>query len=165
MSKKNKNKGGKGDDGRRVIATNRRARHDYHIERTVEAGLVLKGTEVKSLREGKASLVDSYAAPEGGEMWVTNVHIPPYDHGNRYNVETKRARKLLLHRSEIDKLAGIVSQTGYTLIPLQMYFDRKNRVKIEIGVCRGKRDYDKRQAIRERDVKREQDREVREYFR
>ena len=152
-------------DGTRVIATNRKARHDYHIERTLEAGLELRGTEVKALREGKASLVDSYAAPLNTEMWVYNIHIPPYESGNRFNVDTKRMRKLLLHRAEINKLVGIVSQKGYTLIPLRLYFNAANRVKLELGVCRGKHSYDKRQAIKERDVKREMDREARQYHR
>jgi len=147
--------------GPRVIATNRRARHDYFVERTIEAGIELRGTEVKSLRSGKASLVDSFAAPEGAELFVQNVHIPPYLQGNRYNVESKRSRKLLLHRSEIDKLIGAVSQKGYTLIPLRFYFNDKNLAKIELGLCRGKKAYDKRQAIKEKDLRREADREMR----
>ncbi len=152
-------------DGTRIIATNRKARHDYHIEKTLEAGLELRGTEVKALRDGKASLVDSYAAPVNNEMWVSNIHIPPYDSGNRFNVDSKRMRKLLLHRAEILKMINIVSQKGYTLVPLRLYFNDRNRVKLELAICRGKHSYDKRQAIKERDVKREMDREAREFHR
>lgn len=159
--KKDENESARG----RVIATNRRARHDYFVERSYEAGLVLKGTEVKSLRGGKASLIDAFAAPIGRDLWVQGIHIPHYEQGNRYNVENKRPRKLLLHRAEIDKLIGLASQTGYTLVPLRLYFDENNRAKVEIGVCRGKRDHDKRHAIKERDQKRDTDREMREFKR
>lgn len=162
MAARKKKDEGKDEKGRRIIATNRRARHDYHIERAYEAGIELRGTEVKSLRGGKASLVESFAVPENGELWVHNVHIPPYLQGNRYNVESKRPRKLLLHRREIDKLIGVCGQTGYTLIPLKLYFNERNRAKVEIGVCRGKRSYDKRQTIKERDQRRDMDREMRD---
>jgi SsrA-binding protein len=157
-----KEKTSKTDEGIRIIATNRRARHDYHIEREIEAGIALHGTEVKSLRAGQASLVDSFIAPEGTELWMYNVHIPPYEQGNRWNVDSKRPRKLLLHRAEINKLIGLSSQTGYTLIPLRLYFNNRNKAKLELAVCRGKRAYDKRQAIKERDIARETDREMRE---
>ena len=159
MAQKNKKKD---DDGTRVIATNRRARHDYFVERSLETGIELRGTEVKSLREGKASLVDSYAAANNGEIWVHDIHSPPYTQGNRWNVDTKRPRKLLLHRAEITKLIGIISQSGYTLIPLRFYFNDRNRAKIELGICRGKRAYDKRQAIKERDERRDQQRDFRD---
>ncbi len=164
MAKKNK-KNTKDESGNRLIATNRKARHEYHIERVYEAGVALRGTEVKSLRQGHASLVDSYASPEGGEIWVHDMHIPPYEQGNRFNVDSKRMRKLLLHRSEINKIIGTVSQTGYTLIPLRLYFNARNRVKLELGVCRGKKAYDKRQTIKERDLDRDRDREIRDYRR
>ncbi|MCX7045091.1 MAG: SsrA-binding protein SmpB [Candidatus Sumerlaeota bacterium] len=148
-------------DGR-VIATNRRAWHDYFVERSIEVGIELRGTEVKSLREGKASLVDSFAVADKGEIWVHDIHIPPYTQGNRWNVDAKRPRRLLLHRAEINKLIGAASQSGYTLIPLRFYFNDRNRAKIELGLCRGKRAYDKRQAIKERDERREQQREMRD---
>jgi len=146
----------------RTIASNRRARHEYFIEKTFEAGIELRGTEVKSLRNGNASLVDSYAATAGRDLIVHNVHIPPYEQGNRYNVDTKRPRRLLMHRAEIAKLAGRISQPGYTLIPLRLYFNERNRAKLELGLCRGKRAYDKREAIKQRDLRREADREMRE---
>jgi len=151
------------ETGIKRVAENRKARHDYFIDDTFEAGIALVGTEVKSLRVGQASLVDSYAAPEGSQLWMYNVHIPPYVQGNRYNVDAKRARKLLLHRAEINRLIGAASQKGYTLIPLRLYFSKGNRAKVEIGVCRGKRSYDKRQAIKERDLDREQQREMRSF--
>jgi SsrA-binding protein len=165
MARSRESKNAQAKDDIRVVASNRRARHDYHIERVIEAGLALHGTEVKSLREGKASLVDSYAAAEGTELWLQGVHIPPYVQGNRYNVAAVRPRKLLLHRAEIDKLLGLASQKGYTLVPLRLYFNARNRIKVEIAVCRGKHAYDKRQAIKERDIAREQHREMREYRR
>lgn len=141
----------------RVVATNRKARHEYHIEDTWEAGIVLRGTEVKSLRHGGASVADSYAEPEGGEIWLNNLHIQPYEQGNRYNVEEKRRRKLLLRKKEIRKIVGLATQKGYTLIPLRLYF-RGQHVKVELGLARGKKAYDKRQDIRERDTRREMDR-------
>jgi len=143
----------------KVIATNRRARHDYHIEETLEAGLVLAGTEVKSLRQGRASLVDAYAAFNKGEAWVYNLVINPYEQGNRYNQPERRPRKLLLHKHQIDKVTGQVSQKGYTVVALQLYF-KGSRVKLELGLARGKKAYDKREDIKERDAKREIDRAV-----
>jgi SsrA-binding protein len=141
----------------RVIAQNRRARHDYFILETVEAGLVLSGTEVKSLRQGKASLQEAYATIEGGEAWVLQMHIPPYEQGNRWNLEPTRRRKLLLHRSELAKLEKAVAQKGQTLVPLKLYFS-KGYAKLLIGVAKGKKSYDKRQTIAERDARREVER-------
>ncbi len=142
------------EKGRTLVAQNRRARHDYHIEDTVEAGLVLTGTEVKSLREGRASLVDGYAAEKDGEIWLHNVHIPEYTQGTWTNHEPRRARKLLLHREQIRKLSGKTQETGLTLVPLALYF-KDGYAKVEIGLARGKRSYDKRQALAEREAKRD----------
>ena len=138
----------------RLIAQNRRARHDYFILDTVEAGLVLAGTEVKSLRHGKASLAEAYATVENGEAWVQQLHIPPYEQGNRWNLEPTRRRKLLLHRAEIVKLERAVAQKGQTIVPLKLYFSR-GYAKLLLGVAKGKKTHDKRQAIAERDARRE----------
>ncbi|WP_348787326.1 SsrA-binding protein SmpB [Leifsonia sp. NPDC080035] len=143
--------------GQKVVATNRRARHDYTIEDTYEAGLVLTGTEVKSLREGRASLVDGYAFVDGGEAWLDAVHIPEYLDGTWNNHAPRRKRKLLLHKAQILKIENKVKQGGYTIVPLQIYFN-DGRAKVEIAVAKGKREYDKRQALRERQDKREADR-------
>ncbi|MFG1942097.1 SsrA-binding protein SmpB [Nonomuraea sp. NPDC048826] len=148
------------ETGRKVIAQNKRAWHDYHIEDTFEAGLVLQGTEVKSLREGRASLVDGYASVEGGEAWLLNVHIPEYAQGTWTNHAARRKRKLLLHRKEIDKLASRVKEGGLTIVPLQLYF-KDGKAKIEIGVARGKKDWDKRQSLAEKQAKREMARALR----
>ncbi|MDA0632863.1 SsrA-binding protein SmpB [Nonomuraea sp. CA-218870] len=148
------------ETGRKVIAQNKRARHDFHIEDTFEAGLVLQGTEVKSLREGRASLVDGYAAIEGGEAWLLNVHIPEYAQGTWTNHAARRKRKLLLHRKEIDKLAARTKEGGLTIVPLQLYF-RDGKAKIELGVARGKKDWDKRQSLAEKQAKREMARALR----
>ena len=145
------------EDGRTLVARNRRARHDYHIEDIVEAGLVLVGTEVKSLREGRASLVDGYAMVRDGEVWLYNVHIPEYTQGTWTNHEPRRARKLLLHRDQIRKLNTKTQESGLTIIPLAMYFTN-GHAKVEIGVAKGKRNYDKRQAIAAREAKRDADR-------
>jgi len=142
------------DSPDRVIAQNRRASHDYFILETVEAGLVLAGTEVKSLRHGKASLAEAYATVENGEAWVLQLHIPPYEHGNRWNLDTTRRRKLLLHRAEIEKLERAVAQKGQTIIPLKLYFSR-GYAKLLIGIAKGKKTHDKRQTIAERDARRE----------
>lgn len=142
------------EKGRTLVAQNRRARHDYHIEDTVEAGLVLTGTEVKSLRAGRASLVDGYAAVKDGEMWLFNVHIPEYTQGTWTNHEPRRTRKLLLHREQIRKLSNKTQESGLTLVPLALYF-KDGYAKVEIGVARGKRSYDKRQTIAEREAKRD----------
>lgn len=143
--------------GEKIVATNRKARHDYSIEQVFEAGIVLTGTEVKSLRAGKASLVDGYATIDNGEAWLENVHIPEYTEGTWNNHNTRRKRKLLLHRAEIYKLAGQVKESGYTLVPLQLYF-KDGKAKVEIALAKGKREYDKRQALREKQDKREADR-------
>ena len=142
------------ETGRKVVATNRKARHDYHIVDTLEAGLVLTGTEVKSLRMGRASLVDGFAQVSWGEAWLENVHIPEYTEGTWNNHSVRRKRKLLLHREEIDKLEAKLKETGMTLVPLQLYFT-DGRAKVEIGLARGKREYDKRHALRERQDNRE----------
>ncbi len=142
----------------RTIATNKKAFHDYTIEETFEAGIVLTGTEVKSLREHKASLRDAFATVRGEEVWLHNVHIAPYSHGNRSNVDPDRTRKLLLHRNEIRYLVGKTREKGLTLVPLRMYFAPSGLVKVELGVARGKKLYDKREAIAERDHKREVER-------
>jgi SsrA-binding protein len=148
------------EKGRNVVATNRKARHDYLIEDTVEAGLVLTGTEVKSLRQGRASLVDGYAFVENGEAWLDAVHIPEYADGTWTNHAPRRTRKLLLHKEQIVKLANKVAQGGYTLIPLRLYF-ADGRAKVELAVAKGKREYDKRQALREAQDKREAERAMR----
>ena len=138
----------------KVITENRKARHDYHIEETYEAGIVLSGTEVKSLRLGRANLTDSYAGVENGEVFLYNCHISPYDHGNRFTHEPKRKRKLLLHRREINRLVGLTQQKGYTLVPLRMYFTR-GLAKVELALARGKRSYDKREDLAKRDTQRQ----------
>jgi SsrA-binding protein len=143
--------------GQGVVATNRRARHEYTIEDTYEAGIVLTGTEVKSLREGRASLVDGYAFIDGGEAWLDAVHIPEYTEGTWNNHSPRRKRKLLLHKAQIIKISHKTKEGGYTLVPLQIYF-LDGRAKVEIAVAKGKREYDKRQTLRERQDKREADR-------
>jgi SsrA-binding protein len=145
---------------RKVIARNRRARHDYHIEDVVEAGLVLTGTEVKSLRAGRASLTDGFGQISGGEAWLHGVHIPPYDMGTWTNHEPRRTRKLLLHRKEIDRLERSTAERGLTLVPLSLYFDH-GKAKVELAVARGKRTYDKRHDLARRDAAREVDRALR----
>jgi SsrA-binding protein len=144
-------------DSDRLIAQNRRASHDYFILETVEAGLVLTGTEVKSLRQGKASLAEAYASIEGGQAYVIQMHIPPYEQGNRANPDPVRRRKLLLHRAQIADLAKAVAQKGQTVIPLKLYFSR-GHAKLLLGVAKGKKTHDKRQTIAERDARREIDR-------
>lgn len=140
--------------GEKVVATNRKARHDYAIEDTYEAGLVLTGSEVKSLREGRASLVDGYAFIDGGEAWLDAVHIPEYIGGTWNNHAPRRKRKLLLHKAQILKLHNKVKEGGYTLVPLKLYFS-DGRAKVEIAVAKGKREYDKRHALREKQDARE----------
>ena len=142
------------EKGRKLIAQNKKALHDYHIGERVEAGMVLTGTEVKSLRAGRASLVDGFATLDHGEIWLRNIHIPEYTQGTWTNHEPRRARKLLLKREEIRRIAGKVKDTGVTLVPLALYF-QDGYAKIEIAVARGRKSYDKRQAIAERDSKRE----------
>ncbi|MFI7698053.1 SsrA-binding protein SmpB [Nonomuraea sp. NPDC049480] len=148
------------ETGRKVIAQNKRARHDYHVEDTFEAGLVLQGTEVKSLREGRASLADGYASIDGNEAWLLNVHIPEYTQGTWTNHAARRKRKLLLHRKEIEKLAAKTKEGGLTIVPLVLYF-KDGRAKVEIGLARGKKDWDKRQSLAEQQAKREMARAVR----
>jgi SsrA-binding protein len=145
---------------RQVVATNRRARHDYEILDRTEAGIALLGPEVKSLRNGKANLTDGYAVIRRGEVWLAHVHIGPYDKAARENADPRRERKLLLHRSEIQRLAGKVAERGLTLIPLQLYF-RNGRAKVELGLCRGKQRHDKRQSIRNREMERDVQRQMR----
>ncbi|MGH2499146.1 MAG: SsrA-binding protein SmpB [Candidatus Limnocylindria bacterium] len=144
----------------RVLADNRRAFFDYHIERKIEAGIALRGTEIKSVRAGRANLREGYARVEKGEAWLRNVHIAPWTHAARDNHEPTRPRKLLLHRAEIGTLAGEVSQKGVTLVPLRLYVKR-GVAKVELGVARGKKRYDKRQTIRERETAREMDAAIR----
>lgn len=133
------------------LASNRRARHDYFIEETLEAGLVLVGTEVKSIRKGSVSLADAYASIQNGEVFLENMHIAPYEEGNRFNVDPLRKRKLLLHKKEIGKLKKSLDQKGKTLVPLRLYLVR-GRVKMELGLAQGKKLYDKRQALREKEI-------------
>jgi SsrA-binding protein len=140
--------------GRKVIVSNRRARHDYEIMDTYEAGIVLTGTEVKSLRAGRASLADAYASVEDGEVWLRGVHIPEYTQGSWTNHEPRRTRKLLLHRKEIFRLLGKIKERGLALVPLSMYFS-DGKVKVELALARGKRSYDKRADLAKRDAKRE----------
>ena len=142
------------EKGRTTIAVNRRARHDYSILDTYECGLVLSGTEVKSLRAGRATIADGYAVLKDGEIWLHGVHIPEYDAGTWTNHAPRRIRKLLLHRSEIDKISARLRDSGLTMIPLSLYFS-DGYAKVELGVAKGRRAYDKRQAIAERDAKRE----------
>jgi SsrA-binding protein len=145
--------------GKKVVATNRKARHDYHIIETYEAGLSLWGTEVKSLREGRASLVDGYAFIDNGEAWLDAVHIPEYHQGTWNNHAPRRKRKLLMHKQEILKLHSKVKEGGYTLVPLQLYFS-DGKAKVELALAKGKKEYDKRQTLRERQDKREADRAI-----
>ncbi len=148
------------ETGEKVVATNRKARHDYAIEDTYEAGLVLSGTEVKSLRMGRASLVDGYGFIDGGEAWLDAVHIPEYTQGTWTNHPPRRKRKMLLHKKEIIKISQKVKEGGYTLVPLRIYF-LDGRAKVELAVAKGKKEYDKRHALRERQDRREADRAMR----
>ena len=144
----------------KVIATNRKARHDYLIEDTFEAGLVLTGSEIKSIRAGQVNLRDSYAAIRDGELWLINVHIAPYHQASYENHEPRRDRKLLMHRREINRLTGKLQEKGLTLIPLQLYL-KNSRAKVELGLGRGKKSYDKRQSMREKDDRRQIERALR----
>ncbi len=148
-----------GGDGRKIIADHRRARHEYHILETYEAGIALVGTEVKSLRNGACTIADAYIRIEDGNAVITGMHIPVYDMGNRFNHEPMRDRRLLLHRSEIDKIHAQVTRKGCTAVPLQLYFTR-GRAKLAIGIAKGKDRGDKRQAIAERDSKRQVERDL-----
>jgi len=144
------------------IARNKKARHDYFIDETFEAGIELTGTEVKSLRERGTALRDSFATIRRGEAWLHNVHIPPYSHGNRANVDPNRMRRLLLHKKEIRYLQGKTQERGYTLVPLSLYFNERNRAKVELGLAHGKKQYDKRASIAERDQQRDVERALKE---
>ncbi len=151
-------KGKKVEKTDKVVATNRKAFHDYAIEEKLEAGIVLKGTEVKSLREGKVNLRDSYASVDRGEVILHNCHINPYSHGNIMNHDPLRPRKLLLHRKEINKLLGKAQQKGLTLVPLRIYFTQRGVAKVEIALARGKKQYDRRETIKQREAGREVER-------
>lgn len=152
MAKEKKEESGK------LIGSNRKAFHDYHVEDKIEAGIALLGTEVKALREGHLNLRDSYAAIHKGEVTLHNCHIGGYSHGNQMNHEPLRPRKLLLHKKEIERLTGKVQQKGLTLVPLRMYFNARGRVKLELALARGKKSYDRRESIKQREAKREIDR-------
>jgi len=152
-------------EGIKVVARNRKAYHDYHIEDKFEAGLVLQGTEIKSVREGRVSLREGYVRPRDGELWLLDVHIGPYEPaGRHFGHEPRRPRKLLLHRYEIDRLIGAIERTGYTIIPLQMYL-KNGLAKVEIALAKGKAKHDKRRAIAERDARREVERALRDRHR
>lgn len=142
----------------KVVAENRKARFNYAIEDTVEAGISLTGTEVKSIRNGKTTIAESYADPKGGEIWLINANIPEYLQANRFNHEPKRPRKLLLHKKEINKLAGAVERNGMTLIPLKLYFNERGRAKLLLGLAKGKKLHDKRETSKERDWNRQKSR-------
>ena len=146
-----------GDEGRRVVATNRRARFDYEILERIEAGIVLTGSEVKSLRQGRASLSESFARVDAGEIWLENMHIPPYEQGQKRGYDPRRRRKLLLHRREIDRLIGKTAERGLSLVPVRLYFTH-GLAKVEVGLGRGKRAFEKRQAQMEREHRREMER-------
>ncbi|SHJ43725.1 SsrA-binding protein [Clostridium amylolyticum] len=155
MAKKNENK---------TLAENRKAWHDYFVEESMEAGIELVGTEVKSVKAARANLKDSYGEVRNGEIFIRNMHVSPYEQGNIFNVDPLRDRKLLLHKSEIKRLLGFVSQDGYTLIPLSLYL-KNGRVKVNLGVCKGKKNYDKRDAMLEKAHKRDIEREFKERMR
>jgi SsrA-binding protein len=145
-----------------TVTVNRKARHEYSIEETVEAGVVLTGTEIKSVRAGKINLQDAYARIEHGEAWLVGAHIAPYEGGNRFNHETRRTRKLLLHRDQIDELVGRTTRKGLTLVPLRVYITDRGLAKVELGLARGKQQHDRRREIAERDARRDLARELAE---
>lgn len=153
----------KGPPPAKVVAENRKARHEYSFEDTLEAGIQLTGTEVKSLRFGKGNIADAYAEVRGGEAWLVNCHIPEFSHGNRYNHEPRRPRKLLLHQREINRLAGAIQRKGMTLVPTKLYFNMRGRVKVELNVAKGKQLHDKRQDIKDRDWSRQKARLMKDY--
>jgi SsrA-binding protein len=161
MAGKKKSKLAAGEDGIKIIVQNRKARHDYHAIDTWEAGIALQGTEVKSLRNGKANLLDSYARIDGNEIYLHNVHIGEYEQGNQFNHDPIRKRKLLLHKHEINRLRGRVEEKGLTLIPLKLYFKR-GRAKVEIALAKGKREYDRRHDIAKRDARRDLEKALKE---
>ena len=150
-------------DKKKSVAENRRARYDYFIDQVFEAGIVLTGTEVKSLRFGEGSITESYAEVKNDEVWLVNSNVPEFSHGNRFNHEPKRPRKLLLKEREIAKMHGAVAREGMTLVPLSIYFNGKGRAKVELALARGKKAHDKRETIKERDWKREQSRLMRQH--
>ncbi len=152
----------KSTDNKKTVAENRRARFDYAISETVEAGLMLTGTEVKALREGKANIAESYASPENGEIWLINANIPEYSAGNRQNHEPKRPRKLLLHKREIARLTQAVERKGFTLVPLRLYFNDRGIAKLLLGVGEGKKLRDKRDTVKDRDWSRQKQRLLRD---
>jgi SsrA-binding protein len=146
------------DSGDRIVAQNRKARHEYHILETWETGMVLQGTEVKALREGKANLADAFARVDRGELWLFNLHISPYEAGNRYNHDPLRVRKLLMHRGQLRKLVGQVEQKGLTLVPLDIHFNPRGVAKLTLALVRGKKLHDKRDTLRERAEQRDMER-------
>ena len=149
---------------RKLVANNKKAYHDYFIEETYEAGIVLTGTEIKSVRQGKVSIKESYAKIEKSELILYGMNISPYEQGNRYNVDPLRPRKLLLHKQEIRKLIGYTTMKGLTLVPLKMYINEEGRAKVEVAAARGKKNYDKREDIAKRDAKRDMDRKMKERY-
>ena len=149
--------------GRKIIAQNKKAYHDYFVDEKYEAGIQLFGTEVKSLRKGQVNLKDSYCEISGGEIFATGIHISPYEQGNIFNRDPLRPKKLLLHKSEIMKLTGLVAREGYTLVPLSLYF-KGSRVKMALGLCKGKKNYDKRDDIAKRDANRDIERAMKERY-
>ena len=150
-------------DKTKTVAENRRARYEYYIEDTVEAGIALTGTEVKSLRFGEGSIAESYAEVKGGEVWLINSNVPEFSHGNRHNHSPKHPRKLLLHEREISRFTGAVERKGMTLVPLAIYFNSRGRAKVELALCKGKNNADKRAVTKERDWKRDQARIMRDH--
>lgn len=150
-----------GKKERKLVANNKKARHDYFLEEIIEAGIALTGTEIKSVRAGKVSIKESYAKVDGGELIIYGMHISPYREGNRYNVDPLRPRRLLVHKREIRKMIGATTQQGMTIVPVQMYINEEGRAKVEIALARGKKQYDKRESIAQRDAKRAMERAVR----
>lgn len=150
-----------GKKERKLVANNKKARHDYFLEEIIEAGIALTGTEIKSVRRGKVSIKESYAKVDGGELILYGMHISPYKEGNRYNVDPLRPRRLLVHKREIRKMIGATTQQGMTIVPIQMYINEEGRAKVEIALAKGKKNYDKRESIAKRDVKRAMERAVR----
>jgi len=148
----------------RDLVKNKKAKHDFHIEETFEAGIALEGTEVKSLRSGKASLRDSYARVENGELYLYDMHISPYEKGNQFNHDPKRPRKLLMHKREIMRLYGYVREKSYTLVPLRLYLNEKGLIKVELALAKGKRMYDKRREIAKRDAERQMEKALKERY-
>jgi SsrA-binding protein len=147
----------------KLVANNKKAYHDYFVDETYEAGIVLTGTEIKSVRQGKVSIKEAYVRIRGGEAFVQGMNISPYEQGNRFNVDPLRDRKLLLHKQELRKLTGKLTLQGMTLIPLKMYINEDGRAKVELGLCRGKKNYDKREAIAKKDAQRSMERSMRNH--